>query len=165
MFHHLLEVCCPRWRSAGQVSTPHRGFAVVLRAVLEETAHTGRVHSSALSQEVMRTHTRSSPGFLSSALNSSAGSLTKLSSSNGFQAGCVVAFTSPPDPSPLPTALLWSGPASPISRRTGWEALASDGTDLIAEKPRCQDSAFKSDVGLWLTPAGMSPTAPGRRFH
>lgn len=57
VFHRLLEVCCPRLKSAGQVSTPRREFAVVLRVVLEETAHTGHVHSSALFKGVMRTHT------------------------------------------------------------------------------------------------------------
>ena len=52
----LLEVYFPSLRSAGQVSAPRREFAVVLRADLQETAHTSCVNSPLPFEKVMHAH-------------------------------------------------------------------------------------------------------------
>lgn len=56
VLYRPLEVYCPRLKSAGQVSTPRREFAAVLRVGLEETAYTGCVNSSVLFKKMMRAH-------------------------------------------------------------------------------------------------------------
>lgn len=133
MLYRLLEACCPHSRTVGQVSTPRRDSAPGRRVGLKQT----RGHSSVLLTTAP--HTQSSPaGFLSSALKSSAGRLAKLSSSNGFHAGCAAAFPAPPDA----PALLRSCPASPTSRSAGWAALGSDGRGLRGRKRRFNSTDF-----------------------
>lgn len=56
VLYRPLEVYCPRLKSAGQVSTPRREFAAVLRVGLEERANTGCVNSSVLFKKMMRAH-------------------------------------------------------------------------------------------------------------
>lgn len=82
----------------------------------------------------IRLHQTLPAGFFSSALNSSAPRLEKLSSSKGFHAGCVGVLEALPDTGTAAPALLWSCPASPALGWTGWAVLAWDGSDLQVKR-------------------------------
>lgn len=61
--YRLLEVYCPRLKTAGQVSTPHRDFAVVLKVGLEETANTEHAGSPVLFKKMTHTQTHTHTVF------------------------------------------------------------------------------------------------------
>lgn len=73
-------------------------------------------------------------GFLSSVLNSSAVRFEKLSSSNGFHAGCVGVLVASLGAETVAPALVWSWPASSIPSCTSWAVLGWDVNDLQGEK-------------------------------
>lgn len=128
MWYQFLEACYPHLKPASLVSTPHRCLALVPKVglktiVLKCLIHTGYDYD---------VYTQTFPAdYLFSLLNPSTGRLEKLSSSNGFHAGCAAVSVALPDARTAAPALLWSCPASTTPSWAAWAMLGWDVNDLL----------------------------------